>query len=142
MDRRYRSGIDIQLFVGVDQTLESSVNWTFGQPDPANVDKGPFAILQLENGVILTDLFLKKSRNVKIRDGRCQECLIGSIGIVMPKIYKGKSTLVPIVPKITARWRQMEFCIFCVKSRKNERSSVVCSLNINKLSRIFHDFFL
>ena len=104
MDRRYRSGIDIQLFVGVDQTLESSVNWTFGQPDPANVDKGSFAILQLENGVILTDLFLKKPRNVKIRDGRCQECLIGSIGIVMPNICKGKSTLVPILPNITVRW--------------------------------------
>ena len=68
MDRRYGSGVDIQLFVGVDQTLESSVNWTFSQPDPANVDKGSFAILQLENGVILTDLFLKKPRNVKIRD--------------------------------------------------------------------------
>ena len=89
MDRRYGSGVDIQLFVGVDQTLESSVNWSFGQPDPANVDKGSFAILQLENGVILTDLFLKKSRNVKIRDRRCQECLIGSIGIVMPKINGG-----------------------------------------------------
>ena len=56
--------------------------------------------------------------------------------------YKGRSTLVPIVPKITARWRQMEFCIFCAKSRQNERSSVVCSLNVNKLSReFFHDFF-
>ena len=58
-------------------------------------------------------------------------------------IYKGRSTLVPIVPKITARWRQMEFRIFCAKSRQNERSSVVCSLNVNKLSReFFHDFFL
>ena len=55
--------------------------------------------------------------------------------------YKGRSTLVPIVPKITARWRQMEFCIFCEKSRQNERSSVVCSLNVNKVSRIFSRFF-
>ena len=56
--------------------------------------------------------------------------------------YKGRSTLVPIVPKITARWHQMEFCIFCAKSRQNEKSSVVCSLNVNKLSReFFHDFF-
>ena len=56
--------------------------------------------------------------------------------------YKGRSTLVPIVPIITARWRQMEFCIFRAKSRQNERSSVVCSLNVNKLSReFFHDFF-
>ena len=56
--------------------------------------------------------------------------------------YKGRSTLVPIVPKITARWRQMEFCIFCAKSRQNERSSVVSCLNVNKLSReFFHDFF-
>ncbi len=54
---------------------------------------------------------------------------------------KGKSTLVSIVPKITARCRQMEFCIFCAKSRQNERSSVVCSLNVNKLSRIFSLFF-
>ena len=51
--------------------------------------------------------------------------------------YKGRSTLVPIVPKITARWRQMEFCIFCAKSRQNERSSVVYSSNVNKLSRNF-----
>ena len=51
--------------------------------------------------------------------------------------YKGRSTLVSIVPKITARWRQMEFCIFCAKSRQNERSSVVCSLNVSKLSRDF-----
>ena len=36
----------------------------------------------------------------------------------------------------------MEFCIFCAKSRQNERSSVVYSLNVNKLSReFFHDFF-
>ena len=51
--------------------------------------------------------------------------------------YKGRSTLVPIVHKITARWRQMEFFILCAKSRQNERGSVVCSLNVNKLSRIF-----
>ena len=45
------------------------------------------------------------------------------------------------VPKIAARWRQMEFCIFCAKSRQNEMSSVVRSLNVNKLSRIFSWFF-
>ena len=56
-------------------------------------------------------------------------------------VYKGRSTLVSIVPKITARWRQMEFCIFCAKSRQNERSSAVCSLNVNKLSRIFFMIF-
>ena len=57
--------------------------------------------------------------------------------------YKGRSTLVPIVPKIAARWRQMEFCIFSAKSRQNERSTVVCSSNVNKLSReFFDDFFL
>ena len=57
--------------------------------------------------------------------------------------YKGRVILVPIVPKIAARWRQIEFCIFCTKSRQNERSSLVCSLNVNKLSReFFHDFFL
>ena len=30
-------------------------------------------------------------------------------------IYKGRSTLVPIVPKITARWRHMEFLDFLCK---------------------------
>ena len=65
------------------------------------------------------------------------------LGAILVHDYKGRSTLVPIVPEITARWRQMEFCIFCAKSRQNERSSVVCSLNVNKLSRkFFHDFFL
>ena len=54
---------------------------------------------------------------------------------------KGRSTLVPKVPKITARWRQMGFCIFCAKSRQNERSSALYSLNINKLSRFFSWFF-
>ena len=53
--------------------------------------------------------------------------------------YKGRSTLVSIVPKIAARWRQMEFCIFCAKSRQNERSSVVRSLNLR--SRILLLFF-
>ena len=43
---------------------------------------------------------------------------------------KENSTL----PKIAARWRQMEFCIFCAKPLQIERSSVVCSLNVNKLS--------
>ena len=47
-------------------------------------------------------------------------------------IYKGRSTLVPIVPKIFTKWRH-----FCEKSRQIERSSVVCSLNVNKVSRIF-----
>ena len=55
--------------------------------------------------------------------------------------YKERSILVPLVPKITARWRQMEFCIFCAKSRQSERSSVVCSLKINKLSREFFMIF-
>ena len=55
------------------------------------------------------------------------------------KTNKGRSTLVPQVPKIAARWRQMEFCMFCAKSRQNERSSVVCRMNVNKLSR---DFFM
>ena len=65
-----------------------------------------------------------KSRYCHLRSG-------GSI------FCKGRSTLVPIVPKITARWRQMEFCIFCAKSRQNERSS----LNVNKLSREFFKIF-
>ena len=52
-------------------------------------------------------------------------------------LNKERSTLVQIVPKITARWGQMEFCILCPKSRQNERSSVVCSFNVNKLSRLF-----
>ena len=58
------------------------------------------------------------------------------------KTNKVRSTLVPKVPKIAARWRQIEFCIYCAKIRQIERSSVVCSLNVNKLSReFFHDFF-
>ena len=45
MDRRYGSGIDIQLFAGIFEKMsKSSIKWTFGQPDPANIDKGPFAI--------------------------------------------------------------------------------------------------
>ena len=50
---------------------------------------------------------------------------------------KERSTLVPIVTKITARWRQMEFCILCAKSRQNEKSSALCSMNVNIVSRIF-----
>ena len=41
-------------------------------------------------------------------------------GFFLLFVYKGRSTLVPIVPKITARWRQMEFCIFCAKSRQKK----------------------
>ena len=59
------------------------------------------------------------------------------LGAILVHDYKERSILVSIVPKITARWRQMEFCIFYAKSRQNERSFVVCSLNLNKLSRIF-----
>ena len=54
---------------------------------------------------------------------------------------KRRSTLVQILPKITVRWRQMEFCIFCAKSRQNERRSVVLCLNVNKLSQIFSGSF-
>ena len=46
-------------------------------------------------------------------------------------IYKGRSTLVPIVPKIT-KWRH-----FCEKSRQIERSSV--STNFHEF---FRDFFM
>ena len=35
----------------------------------------------------------------------------------------------------------MSFEFFFEKSRQNERSSVLCSLNVNKVSRIFRDFF-
>ena len=48
-------------------------------------------------------------------------------------INKGKSTLVPVVPKITARRRQMKFCIFIEKYRQNEMGYVVYSLNVNKV---------
>ena len=78
--------------------------------------------------MILTNTIAQFMRNTVI--------IGGNTGIVWT-FYKGRSTLVPVVPKITARWRQMNICIFCAKSRQNERSSVVCSLNVNKLSRIF-----
>ena len=32
---------------------------------------------------------------------------------------------------------KLEFWILCKKSRQNERSSVLCSLNVNKVSRLF-----
>ena len=44
--------------------------------------------------------------------------------------YKGRVILVSIVPKISARWRQMDFCIFfCEKSRQIEK-------NVNKQLKI------
>ena len=66
---------------------------------------------------------------------------VGFQGVQL-RSYMGISTLVPKVHKITARGRQMEFCIFCAKSRQNERSYVVCSLNVNKLSHFFFHFFV
>ena len=50
--------------------------------------------------------------------------------------YKERSILVQKIPKI-ATIVKLEFRIFCEKSRQNERSSALCSLNVNKVSRIF-----
>ena len=66
--------------------------------------------------------------------------------------YKERSIWVPIVPKITVRWRLYSLIIAKIgilkfwnfpwkKSRQNERSSVLCSLNVNKVSRVFSCFF-
>jgi len=38
----------------------------------------------------------------------------------MAKRPKGRVILVSIVPKIPARWRQMDFCIFCEKTGQNQ----------------------
>ena len=57
--------------------------------------------------------------------------------------YKERSILVQKIPKIATRCRfsativKMEFRIFCEKSRQNQRSSALCSLDVNKVSRIF-----
>ena len=42
----------------------------------------------------------------------------------MAKRPKGRVILVSIVPKIPARWRQMDFCIFCEKFRQYEKNSI------------------
>ena len=63
--------------------------------------------------------------------------------------YKERSILVEILPKIATRCRlsnlkkhNWKFEFYREKSRQIERSFVVCSLNVNKLSRdFFHDFF-
>ena len=47
-----------------------------------------------------------------------------------PATYKERSTLVSIVPKITARSRQMDFCIFCEKSRRNEKLNLARKFNL------------
>ena len=61
--------------------------------------------------------------------------------------YKDRSILVPKIPKIATRCRfsatkvKLEFRIFCEKSRQSERSFAICSLDVNKVSRIFSEFF-
>ena len=53
------------------------------------------------------------------------------------RIYKGRSILVEILPKIATR------CYIAVKkSRQIDGRSALCSLNVNKVSRIFSCFFL
>ena len=55
--------------------------------------------------------------------------------------YRERSTLVSIVPKIAARGLRLEFRIWR-KSCQNERSFALTNLNVNKVSRIFSEFFL
>ena len=59
--------------------------------------------------------------------------------------YKERSIL---IPKIATRCRfsaaivKLKFIIFCEKSRQNERSSALCSLDVNKVSRNFMEIIL
>ena len=52
-------------------------------------------------------------------------------------LNKESSILVSIGPEITARWGQMEFCIFCEKSRQNEKTQFGAKIQIvNKQLKI------
>ena len=65
------------------------------------------------------------------------------VGLDVWVFYKERSILVQKIPKIATRCRfsarivKLEFRIFCEKSRQNERSSALCSLDVNKVSRNF-----
>ena len=72
--------------------------------------------------------------------GRMHPIVVG-VGPMVVLLYKGRSILVPKIPKIATRClilvlenRKIEiFRIFCEKSRQNERSSALCSLDVNKV---------
>ena len=54
--------------------------------------------------------------------------------------YKGRSILVLKLPLEGVKVKSLEFSV--EKSRQIEGSSVRCSLNVNKVSRIFSRFFV